>query len=134
MNNMVKKNVMLVLCRKVIAKLFIEYIENNTQMEAFGVFRFNEAKNTAMIHNPALVLIEIPERYGDPAQDAFSVCDDIKEACPGCKIMLMCPEQDKKSVDACVEAKKKGKIEDYVFYDTSPEYMTSKLEALLPAE
>jgi len=44
----------------------------------------------------------------------------------------MCPEQDKKSVDACVEAKKTGKIEDYVFYDTSPEYLTSKLEAMLP--
>jgi len=129
---MEKKNVILVLCRKVIAKLFIEHIKNNTQMEAFGVFRFDEAKNKALIHNPTLALVEIPERHGDPAQEAFDVCDDIREACPGCRVMLMCSEQDKKSVDACVEAKKKGMIEDYVFYDTSPEYLTSKLEALLP--
>ena len=129
---MERKIVILVLCRKVIAQLFIEYITSNTQMEALGVYRFCEVRNIALIHNPALALVEIPERRGAPLQEAFDVCDDIKEVCPNCKIMLMCPEQDTKSVDACVEAKKKGDIEDYVFYDTSPEYLTSKLKALLP--
>ena len=128
---MERKIVILVLCRKVIAKLFIEHITNNTQMEALGVYKFSEVRNIAMVHNPTLALVEIPERHGDSVQEAFDVCGNIKEACPNCKIMLMCPEQDKKSVDACVEAKKKGKIEDYVFYDTSPEYLTSKLKALV---
>ena len=128
-----KKIVMLVLCRKVLAKLFIEHINNNTQMKALGVYKFNEVKNMALLHNPNLALVEIPERHGESAREAFDVCDDIKEARPGCKVMLMCPEQDKKSVDACVKAKKKGKIEDFIFYEASLEYLTSKLEALLPA-
>jgi len=132
MGNMEKKIVMLVLCRKVLAKLFIEHIKSHSKMEAFGVYRFSEVKNMALVHNPTLALVEIPEQQGDPAQETFDVCEEIKNTSPGCKIMLMCPEQDKKSVEACVEAKKKGKIEDYVFYDTTPEYLTSKLEALLP--
>ena len=127
-----KKIVMLVLCRKVLAKLFIEHIKNNTQMEAIGVYKFNEAKNMALIHKPTLALVEIPERHGEAAREAFAVCEDIKEVCPDCQIMLMCPEQDKKSVDACIEAKRNDKIEDYVFYDTTPEYLTSKIEALMP--
>ena len=129
---MEKRIVMLVLCRKVLANLFIEHIKNTTQMEAHGVYRFNDVKSMALVHSPALALVEIPEQHGDPAQEALRVCDNIREVSPGCQIMLMCPEHDKKSVDACVDAKKKGMIEDYVFYDTSPEYLTSKLQAMLP--
>jgi len=124
--------VMLVLCRRVIAKLLIEHIKNNTTMDAFDLYEYDKAKRMAMVRQPALALVEIPERYDDPALDALDVCKDIKEACPNCKVMLMCPEHDKKSVNTCIDAKKKGKIEDYIFYDSSPEYLTSKLEALLP--
>ena len=130
---MKKSAVMLILCRKVIAKLLIEHITNNTRLEVFGVYEFNRARNMAKIHRPAVALVEIPERHGDPALDALDVCADIKEVSPNCKVMLMCPEQDVQSVEACVEAKKSGKIEDYIFYDSSPEYLTSKLKALCPS-
>ena len=129
---MKKEIVMLVLYRKVIAGLLIEAIHNRTGLEVFGVYEFNKVKNMALVHQPTSALVEIPEKYGDPALDTLDVCDDIREACPFCKIMLMCPEQDKKSIDVCVDAKRNGKIEDYIFYDTTPEYLTSKLEALLP--
>jgi response regulator RpfG family c-di-GMP phosphodiesterase len=124
--------VMLVLCRKVIAKLLVEHITRNTCMEAIGVYEFDKARKMTQVHQPVLALVEIPERHGEPALDAFDVCEDIKEMCPGCKIMLMCPEKDKQSIEECVEAKKSGKIEDYIFYEASPEYLISKLKALLP--
>jgi hypothetical protein len=123
---------MLVLCRKVIAKLLIEHITGNTRLEAIGVYEIDKAKKMAQIHQPVIALVEIPERHGKPALDAFDVCEDIKEACPGCKIMLMCPEQDGWSADACADAKRSGRIEDDIFYEASPEYLTSKLKALLP--
>ena len=125
--------VMFVLCRKIIAGLFIDHIQSNTQMRVFDVYEFNKVRNMALVHKPVIALVEIPERHGDPAQDALDVCNDIKEASPGCKIMLMCPENDDGSVGACVDAMKKGKIEDFLFYDASPEYLTSKLESMLPA-
>jgi response regulator RpfG family c-di-GMP phosphodiesterase len=124
---------MLVLCRKVIAKLLIEHITGNTRLEAIGVYEYDKAKKMAQIHHPVLALVEVPERHGEPVLDAFDVCMDIKEACPDCKIMLMCPEQDERSVDACADAKRNNRIEDYIFYESSPEYLTSKLKALLPA-
>ena len=129
---MEEKIVMLVLCRRVLANLFIEHIQNNSQMEAVGVYDFKKVRNMALIRQPTLALVEIPERHGDPAQEALDVCKDIREVSPGCKVMLMCPEKDDKSVEVCVEAKKKGEIEDFVFYDTTPEYLAKKLEAMLP--
>jgi response regulator RpfG family c-di-GMP phosphodiesterase len=124
--------VMLVLCRKVIAKLLIEHITSNTRVEAIGVYEFDKAGKMAQIHQPVLALVEVPERHGEPVLDAFDVCKDIKEVCPDCKIMLMCPEQDARSVDACADAKRNNRIEDYIFYESSLEYLTSKLKALLP--
>jgi len=129
---MEEKIVMLVLCRRVLANLFIEHIQNNSQMEAVGVYDFKNVKNMALIRQPTLALVEIPERQGDPAQEALDVCKDIREVCPGCKVMLMCPEKDNKCIEVCVEEKKKGEIEDFVFYDTTPEYLAKKLEAMLP--
>ena len=127
-----KEVVMLVLCRKIIAKLFIEHIKSKTQMEVIGVYEWNKVRNVVLVHHPTIALVEIPERHGEPAQEALDVCADIKKTCPECQIIMMCLEQDKKSIDVCVDAKRNGKIEDYIFYDTTPEYLTSKLEALLP--
>ena len=125
--------VLLVLCRRVIAELLIDLIQGSTQIETVGVYDFSRARNMAQVRQPTLALVEIPERNGEPAQEALDVCEDIKETSPGCKIMLMCPEQDGESVRRCADAKRKGEIEDYIFYDASPEYLVSKLESLLPA-
>ena len=131
---MKKNTVMLVICRKVMAGFFIEHVGKSGNMEAFGVYKFNEAKNMATVRQPTLAVVEIPERHGDTALEALDVCEDIREASPECKIILICPEQDKNSVEACQNAKSQGKIEDYVFYDSSAEYLTSKLESLLPQQ
>ena len=127
-----KKIVMLVLCRKVISGLLIEAIRNRTDMDAFGLYEFNKAKGIAVTRQPRIALVEIPENRGHPAKEALDVCEDIQEASPGCKIILICPENDEESVSACIEAVKEGKISDYLFYDLSVDYLVSKLISLCP--
>ena len=122
-----KRIVMLVLCRKVISGLLIEAIKSRTDMDAFGLYEFNKAKGMAMMRQPNIALVEIPENRGHPARDALDVCGDIQEASPGCKIMLICPENDEESVKACIEAVKEERISDYLFYDLSVDYLVSKL-------
>ena len=125
-----KKIVMLVLCRRVISGLLIEAIKSRTAMDAFGLYEFNKAKSMAMARQPQIALVEIPENRGHPTQDALDVCGDIQKASPGCKIILICPENDEESVAACIEAVKDGRINDYLFYDLSVEYLVSKLISL----
>ena len=125
-----KKIVMLVLCRRVIADLLIKSIGKRPNMEAFGIYDYKTAETTALARQPNIALVEIPEKFGFPALEALDVCEKIRKSSPGCKIVLLCPEQDKESVDTCIEVKKKGEIEDFLFYDSSVDYLVSKLEAL----
>jgi len=127
-----KKVVMLVLGRKVIADLLIKSIGKRANMEVFGMYDYKNAGVTALSRKPYLALVEIPEKHGFPAFDTLSVCGEIKEASEGCKIVLLCPEQDKESVDICIDAKKRNEIEDFLFYDSSVDYLASKLESLCP--
>ena len=129
---MEKAIVMLLLCRRVIADLLIESIEKNGDVEALGIYDYNNAVDFAAACNPDIALVEIPEKHGTPALDTLDICQNIKETNPDCKIVLLCPEQDNKSVTMCVEAKKQGKVEDFLFYDSGINYLVSKLEALYP--
>ena len=125
-NNMV----MMVLCRRFIGDLLMEAFKKRGYSKTISIYEFKRAKNAALVYNPAVALIEIPERHGEPALEALAVCEDIKEASPGCKVMLMCPEIDEKSVESCIEAKKDNKIEDFLFYDSSIDYLVSKLKSM----
>ena len=125
--------VMLLLCRRVIVKLLREHIENSTGFDTITVYKPNEVARMALARKPRLAVVEIPERCGSPALETLDVCRDLKAASPNCKIMLMCPEQDQESVAVCEAAMKDGEVEDYVFFETSPEYLTSKLKTMLDA-
>ena len=123
---------MIVSCRKIIAEALINAFEKNRGMETFGVYDYENAGLSAESRKPQLALVEIPESYGAPALETLDVCEKIKKASPGCKILLMCPEHDKESVYLCTEEKKHGGIDDFVFFDSSMEYLVAKLESLLP--
>ena len=128
-----KKIVMLVLCRRVIADLLIKAVGKQSDLEVFGVYDYQNAGNEAMLRHPYIALVEIPEKHGFPALDTLAICNEIRKESPGCKIVLLCPEHDRESVEICIDVKKRGEIEDFLFYDSSMDYMASKLKALYPA-
>ena len=124
---------MLVVGRKVIADLLVKSIGSQSNMEAFGVYDYKSAGTAALSRRPELALVEIPEKQGFPALDTLNICGEIKKINPECKIVLLCPEHDKESVDVCIDAKQRSEIEDFLFYDSSVDYLASKLKALCPA-
>ena len=132
-NSECRNMVMLVLCRRVIANLLTDAVEKRLNMTAFAEYDYKNVKAAAMTSKPQIALLEIPERYGTPALDILSICAEIKSVSSGCKIMLLCPENDKESVNACVEAKQQSQIDDFIFYDTSTDYLISKICALVGA-
>ena len=44
--------------------------------------------------------------------------------------MLMCPEGQAEAVHRAIEAKRKGEIDDFVFYDVSLDYLAASLQSL----
>jgi len=122
---------MLTLHRKGLIEIFTQAIEKRPRMAVFTEHEVKNLKAAVTERKPDVALVEVPERYGAPALDMLIACDLIKSARPECKIMLMCPENDKESVDECIKAKREKRIEDFVFYDAAPDYLASMLESLL---
>jgi len=126
--------IMLVLNRRFIGGLLKKYIDECPGMSAFTEYDYNNAIFNAAKNKPNISLVEIPERHGTPAADTLRLCREIKEASHMCKIILLCPEIDEISVRECVRAKQQGDIEDFLFYDSTTQYLISKLEAMQSAE
>jgi DNA-binding NarL/FixJ family response regulator len=129
---MKKKIILLVLWRRVISDLLIREIRKRDDLDAIGIYALSEARSNAIALQPAVALVEIPEKHGKPALDALKVCGEIKEVSPGCKVVLLCPEVDDKSVQACIDAIRQGEIDDFLFYDSTTDYLVAKIEALCP--
>ena len=75
-------------------------------------------------------LLEVAE---DGAQDigyCLALCAWLREVTPHCRLMLMCPEGQTEAVHRAIEAKRKGEIDDFVFYDVSLDYLVACLLSL----
>ena len=126
--------VMLTLHRRILTEIFTNAIEKRPRMAAIIEHEYIKLETAVKERKPDVALLEVPERSGTPAQDTLTASDQIKTAHPSCKVMLMCPAADKKSVNECIRAKREKRIDDFLFYDASPDYLATVLESMLSIE
>ena len=91
---------------------------------------YDHVGSTICSHQAAGALLEVAE---DGAQDidfCLSLCARLRETAPHCRLMLMCPEGQTEAVHRAIEAKRRGKIDDFVFYDVSLDYLSASLQTL----
>jgi len=74
-----------------------------------------------------IALVEVAESGGHGIAECLALCACLREGVPQCKLLLMCPEQDRDSVAQAIAAKWQGRIDDFVFYDATTDYLVSKL-------
>lgn len=60
----------------------------------------------------------------------LALCAWLREVTPHCRLMLMCPEGQPEAVSRAIEAKRRGEIDDFVFYDVSLDYLAASLQSL----
>ena len=75
-------------------------------------------------------LIEVAENEEYGMDYCLALCGWLQKETPECKLLLMCPESDTECVEAAIAAKRSNQISDFIFYDTSLEYLVSKLLSL----
>ena len=81
-------------------------------------------------HQVAGALLEVSEDGRQDIGFCLSLCARLRETAPGCRLMLMCPEGQAETIRLCIEAKRRGKIDDFVFYDVSLDYLIASLKSL----
>ena len=91
---------------------------------------YDRADTAIRSHQATGALLEVAE---DGAQDigyCLALCARLREVTPHCRLMLMCPEGQAETVHRAIEAKRKGEIDDFVFYDVSLDYLAASLQSL----
>lgn len=75
-------------------------------------------------------LLEVAEDGTQDMDFCLALCAWLREVTPHCHLMLMCPEGQAETVHRAIEAKRKGEIDDFVFYDVSLDYLAASLQTL----
>ena len=119
--------IMLVMQRKIIVQSLIKVFKDNPDIEIIYHPNYYNADADISSYEVNTVLIEATETGPYDMDYCLALCKLIRKNSPKCKLLLICSEQDEKSVEKVVSAKGKKQIDDFVFYDVTIDYLASKL-------
>ena len=129
---MKKKNILLVMHRKILSDALIEGSKDGERFEFQAVQNHASALLTAEACMPGIVIMEIPESGNWKSVDKFLATGDlIRMQIPGCKQVLLCSESNAEACRVVLQAKQENRTDDFLYYDTSVRYLFSKLESLI---
>lgn len=123
-------NVLLVVHRRAIVQALIDKLQKNSGISLVYEANFSHAETAGVLHNAEVVLIEVAESGMHNLDYCLNLCQEIRGLVPECKLIIMCSEQDEESVKRVIKAKWEGKIDDFVFYDVTMDYLVSKLKSI----
>ena len=128
------KKVLLVMNRKLLSDALIWQSAADSRFALMVARDYATAALTAESCSPDITLVEIPESgTWKSAGKCLAICDVIQKHVPNCKQVILCNEKDADSYNAVIQAKRENRIADFLFYDSSIQYLFSKLDALTSA-
>ncbi len=125
------QTVVLVMGRRPIAQGLMAKLWGHQGLRLIHEPDFDRAGVAICCHYADIALIEIVESGKYDVSHCLALCVALRKQAPRCKLLLSCPEQDRASVMKVVAAKRDGCIDDFVFYDSTTDYLVSKLLSLL---
>lgn len=124
------KTIVLIMWRASLAQGLIAKMYNIHKIQLYYEPDYTKAASAISSHLADGVLLEVSEDGVYDISFCLSLCAWMRKFMPRCRIMLMCPEGQKEAVHRTIEAKQKGEIDDFVFYDVSLDYLTATLQSL----
>ena len=124
------KTVLLVMRRASLAQGLMAKARDDPGLRLCYEPDYNCADAAIRSHQAAGALLEVAEDGRQDMGYCLSLCARLREITPHCRLMLMCPEGQTEAVHRAIEAKRKGEIDDFVFYDVSLDYLAASLQSL----
>jgi len=106
-------------------------LDTGSEVSVFYEPDYTQADICVKRNNAKVVFIEASETGVYDVMHCLDICAKLREEVSGCKLILMCPEQDEEAVAQTVSAKHNGDIDDFVFYEASFEYLSSKILTMM---
>ena len=126
------KKIGLITTNKLLAQSLAASIESypDLDMETHLLLDPHQAALDAVIFKIDVAVVDVYAGNPKQASSAMHICEDIRRAVPGCRLLLLVPQADTPTHDMVMTAMKHNTIDDYVFCDVSLDYLLTKLLAL----
>ena len=124
------KTVILIMQRASLAQGLIAKVHNNSDIMLCYEPNYNNANETIDNIHANGALLEVSEDGKHDINYCLALCTGLRKTHPECHLMLMCPEGQIETIHRAIEAKRKGDINDFVFYNASLDYLIACLQSL----
>ena len=116
---------------KVLAQSLASLIKSNQDLplEPYVMLNLEQAAVDADVFEIDVAVIEMVEAAAETGT-IISLCSELRKKSPHCQILLLVPQDMKRSRDEAMNAVNTRTVDDYVFLDTSLDYLLAKLLAL----
>ena len=121
------QTVVLVMQRKFVAEEIIRKARANSGARFIHVRNYDDALETIIGNNAAVALIETPQSGDYDVSRCLDICASLRKKAPQCKLFLSCPDEDRPCIERVIDAQRNMQIDDFLFYDTTTDYLISKL-------
>ena len=100
-----------------------------SKFEFFMLLDANQAIIDAEVFEIDIALIDMMDRETDEKETLLSFCQSFHKKLPDSHLLLLVSQEDIARREIATQAKKKGIVDDFVFYDASLKYLFAKLSA-----
>ena len=123
--------IVLIMWRRAIAESLLTKLNTGTVVRLCYEPDYSQAGKCVKENNAKVALIEAAETGALDVSRCLEICALLRKEAENCKLILMCPDQDEEAVAQTVRAMQDGRIDDFVFYEASFEYLSSKILTML---
>jgi len=124
------KNIALIMRREAVAQALMKSLLERNDIRLTFEPNYAFADIAVRSNDAETALIEIDESGEYDTSYCLELCVRLRKELPKCKLLIMCPEQDKDSIFKVITAKQERFIDDFVFCDSTITYLSSKLLSL----
>lgn len=116
---------------KVLAQSLGAAVRNNIELgfEFFLLLNPYQASLDAEVLNLDVAVVDVIEGGAKETETLLSFCKRLRETVPDCRLLLLVSQDDQPGREMAIRAVKTKVADDFVFYDTSLEYLFAKLAA-----
>ena len=117
---------------KVLAQSLASFIKNNPELpfEPLVLLNIKQAAMDAEILRIDVAVVEMTAGNKVEAETILSLCEQLRKMDAKCQILLLVPQDNKEGRNMAMKAVNAKTVDDYVFLDTSLDYLFAKLLAL----
>lgn len=124
------KTVLLIMQRASLAQGLMAKMRDVPDIQLCYESDYANADASIRTHLASGALLEVSENDIYGIDFCLDLCTWLRKVTPHCRLMLMCSERQIDAVSSAIQAKRRGEIDDFVFYDVSLDYLAASLRSL----